>query len=64
MHGRCADHSGADQHWLGGGLEGVASAVVLFQQFLGDFKVRLKAKVALHFSLNAGQLLDGGQFEN
>jgi hypothetical protein len=31
-HGRRADHRGADQHRLGGGLEGIAGAVVLFEQ--------------------------------
>ena len=38
-HGGGADDGGADQNGLGGGLEGVAGAVVLFQVFLGDFEI-------------------------
>jgi hypothetical protein len=48
-HGRRADHRGADQHRLGRGLEGVAGAVVLFEQELGGTEVEIEAEVPLDF---------------
>ncbi len=41
-----ADDRGADQHRLGRGFEGVAGAVVLFQQMLGALEVDVEAEVA------------------
>src|SRR6202007_1463129 len=38
-HGCGADYGGADQDWLSGGFEGVASAVVGFEQVLGALEV-------------------------
>ena len=44
-HGGGAHHRGADQHRLGGRLEGVAGAVVLFQVLLGLLEIRLEAEI-------------------
>ena len=43
---RRADDGGADQHGLGGRLEGVAGAVVLLEQLLGVLEVGVDAEVA------------------
>ncbi len=50
-HGGCAHHGGADQHRLGRCLEGVARAVVFFQQVLGAFKVHVDAEFLLDLRL-------------
>ena len=63
-HGRRADHCGADQHGLGRCLEGVAGAVVLFEQELGGTKVEIETEVPLHFRLDPGHLFDHRQFVN
>ena len=46
-HRRRADHRGADQHRLGGRLEGVAGAVVLLEQLLGHLEVGREAELLL-----------------
>ena len=46
-HRRRADDGRADQHRLGRGLEGVARAVVLFEEVLGLLEVRSKPKCFL-----------------
>src|ERR1017187_2476077 len=61
-HGSGADHGGADEHWFGGGLEGVAGAVVLFQVFLGLFEIHSEAEVLLDVLPDIGQGLDHGEF--
>ena len=48
-HGGGADDGGADQHRLGRGFEGVAGAVVLFQQMFGAFEVGVDVEVLLEF---------------
>ena len=55
-HGGGADDGGADEHGFGGGLEGVARAVTLFQLILGVFKVRVETEVLLDFLLDARAL--------
>ncbi len=42
-HGRGADDGGADQHGFGGGLEGVARAIVFFEVILGLVELGLEA---------------------
>jgi hypothetical protein len=44
-HGGGADDGGADEHGLGGGLEGVAGAVALLELVLGVLEVGLEAEV-------------------
>ena len=46
---RCTDDGSADQHGLGGGLEGVAGPVVFLQQELGVFEIGLDAIDAPEF---------------
>ena len=46
-HRRGADDRRADQHRLGGGLEGVAGAVVLLEEVLGPLEVDVEAEVLL-----------------
>ena len=46
-----ADYRGADQHGLGGRLEGIAGAIVLFQQILGAFEIHVDAEVLLDLCL-------------
>ena len=57
-HRRGADHRRADQHGLGGRLEGVARAVVLFQHVLGALEVHVEIEVLLEFLLDVRNLLD------
>jgi hypothetical protein len=45
-----AHHRGADQHRLGGRLEGVPRSIVLLQQLLGHREVGVEAEVALELS--------------
>src|SRR5208283_5009512 len=40
-HGGRADYGGSNQHRFGGRLEGIAGAVVLFQQVLGAVKIHV-----------------------
>ena len=49
-----ADDGGADEHRLGGRLERVAGAVVLFEQILGALEVDVEAVLALQALLDAG----------
>ena len=60
-HGGCADHGGADQHRLGRRFEGIAGAVVLFQQMLGALEVNVDVVVALQLALDIRYLLDQRQ---
>ena len=53
-----ADHGGADEHRLGGGLEGVARAVVLLEEVLGLLEVGLEAEVLLDLLLDVRERLD------
>ncbi len=46
-----ADDRRADEHRLGGGLEGVARAVALFELILGVLEVGVEAEVALDLLL-------------
>ena len=57
-HGGGPNDGGADEHRLGRGLEGVARAVVFFQQMLGALEVHVHVEVLLEFSLDSGNLLD------
>ena len=63
-HGGGADHGGSDQHGLGRGLEGVAGAVVLFEQILGALEVHVDVEVLLELLLDVGNLLDQRQLVN
>jgi hypothetical protein len=49
-----ADDRGADEHRLGGRLEGVAGPVALLQLVLGVLEVGLEAEVALDLLGDAG----------
>jgi hypothetical protein len=51
-----ADDRGADEHRLGGGLEGVAGAVVLLEEVLGLVEVGDEAEVLLDLLLDAGMV--------
>jgi hypothetical protein len=55
-HRRRADHRGADQHRLGGRLEGVAGAVVLLEEVLGLLEVGGEAEVLLDLLFDAGMV--------
>ena len=46
-HGRGADHGSANQYGLGRSFEGVARAVVLFQQVLGALEHDSDVMIAL-----------------
>src|ERR1019366_2998894 len=46
----------------GGRLEGIARAVVLFQQVLGAVKIHVDVEVLLDFRLDVGHLLDQRKF--
>jgi hypothetical protein len=63
-HGGRADDGGADEHGLGGGLEGVARAVVLFEELLALLEVGREAEVLLDLVLDAGDRLDGRELED
>jgi hypothetical protein len=54
-HGGGAHDGGADEHRLGGGLEGVAGAVALLQLVLGVLEVGLEAEVLLDLGGDAGR---------
>ena len=58
-HGGGADDRRADEHGLGGGLEGVAGAVVLLEELLGLLEVHVEAEVPLDLLLDALDGLDG-----
>ena len=47
-----ADDGGADEHRLGGRLEGVAGAVVLLEEVLGLLEVQVEAEVLLDLVLD------------
>ncbi len=63
-HRGCTDDGGADEHGLGGGLEGVAGAVALLELVLGALEVGLEPEVALDLGGDAGLLLDLGELVN
>ena len=60
-HRRGADDRGADEHGLGGGLEGVAGAVALLELVLGVLEVGLEAEILLNLGGDAGAALDLGE---
>jgi len=53
-----ADDGGADEHRLGGGFEGVAGAVVFFEQVFGVLEVRLETEVFFNFRRDVRLCLD------
>ena len=57
-HGGGADDGGADQHRLRRGFEGVAGAVVRFEQVLGAFEVDCHVEVFLDFGFDVRDLFD------
>ena len=57
-HGGCAHHGGADQHRLGRCLEGIAGAIIVFQQVLGAVKLHVDAEVFFQLCCNVGDLFD------
>jgi hypothetical protein len=57
-HGGCAHNGGADQHRLGGSLEGIAGAIVGFQQVLGAFELNVDAEVFLQLGFDVGNIFD------
>ena len=59
-HRRGADDGGADEHGLGGRLEGVAGRVVGFQVVLAALEIGLEAEVALDLFLDAGDAARSG----
>ena len=61
-HGGGADDRGADEHRLGGGFEGVARAVALFELVLGVLEVGVEAEVGLDLLLHVLDALDLAQF--
>ena len=61
-HRRRAHHGGPDQHRFGGRLEGVARAIIFFQQIFGAFKIRVNVEILLEFRLDVGHLLDQRKF--
>ncbi len=60
-HGGCADDGGADQHRLGRSLEGVAGAVVGFEQVLGALELHVEVVVLLQLGFDAGNVFDQRQ---
>ena len=63
-HGGSADNGGADEHRLGRGFEGVARAVVGFEQIFGAFEVDGHVEVFLDFGFDVWNLLDQRKFIN
>src|SRR5713101_8113784 len=63
-HGGGAHNRRTDEHRLGGGLEGIARAVVRFQQVLGALEVHVDVVVLLEFRLDAGNLLNERQLKD
>ncbi len=61
-HRRSTHHSRPDEHGLGCCLEGIARAVVFFEQILGAFEIRVEVKVLPQFFLDVWNLLDQGEF--
>ena len=59
-----ADDGGADQHGLGGGLEGVARAVAFFEFEFGVGEIGLEAEILFDFRADVGQRFDAAQFIN
>ncbi len=57
-HGGCAHDGRPNQHRFGGGFEGVARAVVLFQHVLGALEVHVDVVVALQLALDVRHLLN------
>ena len=56
-----ADDGGADEHGLGGRLEGVAGAVVLLEEVLGLLELDVEAEVLLDLLLDVRDALDDGE---
>ena len=61
-HGRGADDGGADEHGLGGGLEGVAGSIAFLELMFGAHEVGAEPEVSLQFRLDTGQPLDLREF--
>ena len=59
-----ADDRRADEHRLGGGLEGVARAVALFQFELGVLEVGFEPEILLDFRADVRHGFDAAQFIN
>ena len=57
-HRRGPDHRGADQYRLGRRLEGVACAIILFQQVLGAGEVDVHVEVFLDLRFDVWHLLN------
>ena len=60
-HGGCAHHRRADQHRLGRGLEGIAGAIVGFQQMLAAFELCVDVEVLLQLGFDARNFFDQRQ---
>ncbi len=59
-----ADDGSADEHRLGGGLEGVARAIVGLQQMFGTLEIHVDVVVLPEFSFNPRNLLDERKLVN
>ena len=60
-HRRRADDGRPDEHWLGGGLEGVSRPILSLQEVLGHLPPGSEAELGLHLLVDVWQLLDGRQ---
>ena len=60
-HRRRSDDGRPDEHWLGGGLEGVSRPILSLQEVLGHLPPGSEAELGLHLLVDVGQLLDGRQ---
>ena len=61
-HGGGAYYGGADQYRLRRGLEGVACAVIGFEQVFGALEVDGHVEILLDFGFDVSNLLDQGEF--
>ena len=60
-HGGGAHDRGADEDGLGGGLEGVAGAVVVLQEVLGPLPPGGEAEVSADLGVDVVDVLDAGE---
>ena len=63
-HGGCADNGRADEHRLRGGFEGVARAVIGFEQMFGAFEVDGVVEIFLEFRFDVWNLFDQRKLVN
>ena len=63
-HGGGAHHRGSDQHWFGRGLEGIAGAIVGFQQVLGASELNVKVVVLAQLGFDVGDILNERELIN